>query len=83
MYIEVVKNKGVEYIRLVQSRRIKNPDGKSLPSKKVLCIEDDIVFNSVVEASKCIHTSAKNPAKRIYEAIRTGTTAYSKHWKYL
>lgn len=37
MYIEVVKNKGVEYIRLVQSRRIKNPDGKSLPSKKVIC----------------------------------------------
>ena len=37
MYIEVVKNKGVEYIRLVQSRRIKNLDGKSLPSKKVIC----------------------------------------------
>ena len=36
MYIEVVKNKGIEYLRLVQSRRITKPDGRSLPSKEVV-----------------------------------------------
>ena len=37
MFIEVIKNNGVEYIRLVQSRRKKTADGKSVSKKEVVC----------------------------------------------
>ena len=37
MYIEVIKTKGIEYLRLVQNRRITKPDGTSLSSKEVVC----------------------------------------------
>ena len=71
MYIEVVKNKGVEYIRLVQSRRIKNLDGKSLPSKKVICT-----------LGKLSKYDDKKPdyVKRLKQSFKDGNTHSSSHF---
>ena len=47
MFIELVKNSGKDYLRLVNSIRVKNKDGYKVSQKKVILSIGSLVFNRV------------------------------------
>ena len=63
-----------------------NPYNNPKVCKQIICIENKMIYNSVTEAAREYMIFAKSveaARKNISRALRDGTKAYGKSWKYI